>query len=128
MSSGLACKESRWAHLQREENGVRSGFKCEKGEGRTDFESKMGKEGVSSELEWEERKWTHLRRDENGVKNVFKCQKREDAHTGSREWSKRWIYLQRKRCTYILGYENAVSIGFKCKERDIHTGWETRME
>jgi len=57
------------------ETKIRCGFNCKKREGPTHWESKIGKDSVSSGFECKERAWTHNLGDENGVSSVFKCHK-----------------------------------------------------
>jgi len=42
-----------------------------------------------------------------------------DAHPGPgiHKWSEQWIKVQERKRTYILGYKNGVSSGFKCEKR-----------
>jgi len=77
-----------------DENRVRRGFNCEKGERRTHLESKMGKDNsMNGGFECEETDWTHNLGDENGVSSVFECDK-GDGPT----WETKVIYYIARKC------------------------------
>ena len=68
---------------------------------------------------------------ENGVKEWLYLHKREGHTTCGSKMGKRGVSSgcnYEKRYTYILGYENGVSSGFKCEKGNGHTYWDTKME